>query len=218
MTAKRAQITCHDLDIRRWALAAARKENCAQFKASLSWLRNFKKRHNIVSRKITKFVSRSDVQRFNWKTLPSSRNLASRTLLIDQSGCNYETHSGRTVEIAGERKVERVVQSKNATTHSFTIMPTMSASGVLATPLYIVQQSLFNSPNLKISCSQSGKMGKSHLEEFVTDEYIPAVGPKSCLVVDSWSTFTEANIRAAIPREKEVTTFKKTHYQKARKH
>ncbi|KAK3918317.1 Jerky protein homolog-like [Frankliniella fusca] len=227
MLAKRSQIICHDLDVRRWALAAARRERCNQFKASPSWLRNFKIRHRIVSRKITKFVSRSDVQdreaienaaiAFQLENTTVTEEIGlENTFNTDQSGCNYETHCGRTLDIAGERKVERVVKSKNATTHSFTIMPTMSGSGVLTTPLYIVmrepkcvfgpqvQQTLFSSPNLKKSYSESGKMGKKHLEEFITDVFVPKTGPKSCLVVDSWSTFTEANIQAAIPVEKKV--------------
>jgi len=70
--------------------------------------------------------------------------------------------------------------------------------------VFQVQRTLFKSPNLKISCSESGKMGKKHLEEYIKDVYIPGVGPESCLVVDSWSTFTEENIRASIPEGKQV--------------
>lgn len=58
----------------------------------------------------------------------------------DQAGFNYEMHSGRTLDIQGEKKVERIVQSKNAATHSFTIMPMVSASGELKIPTYVVLQ------------------------------------------------------------------------------
>ena len=90
----------------------------------------------------------------------------------DQSGFTYELHSGRTFEIRGERKVEWIVQSKNACSHSFNIMPTVSADGELISSLYIVLQETngnfgpqvekdFVRPsNLKILCSKSGKMGK----------------------------------------------------------
>lgn len=60
--AKGRGATIHDLDLRRWALTASRQLNLQNFKASMSWTSRFKKAHTIVSRKITKFVSRSDVQ------------------------------------------------------------------------------------------------------------------------------------------------------------
>lgn len=62
MQAKRNHMTLHDIDIRRWALSIAKELHCDNFKASPSWVLNFKKAHNIVSRKVTKFVSRTDVQ------------------------------------------------------------------------------------------------------------------------------------------------------------
>lgn len=60
--AKNMKTIIHDLDLRRWALTIAKEVNCSSFKASLSWLRNFKKAHKIVSRRITKFVSTTDIQ------------------------------------------------------------------------------------------------------------------------------------------------------------
>ena len=66
MAAKRAHLTVHDLDIRRWALAIARNVNCSNFKASGTWLLNFKRAHKIVPRKITKFVSKADLK-VEWK-------------------------------------------------------------------------------------------------------------------------------------------------------
>lgn len=60
--AKRKKLILHDVDLRRWALSVARELNCEHFKASRSWVLKFKKAHSIVSRKITKFVSRADVR------------------------------------------------------------------------------------------------------------------------------------------------------------
>lgn len=134
----------------------------------------------------------------------------------DQSGFQYELHSTRSLDIKGEKKIERLVQSKNSTSHSFTIMPTMSADGILKSPLYIVLQETSNEfgpivretmirpENLKISCSKSGKMGKEHLEEWVKEVYIPNVTESDLLIIDSWSTFTEENIRKGIPENKQV--------------
>lgn len=59
---------------------------------------------------------------------------------IDQSAWQYEMHTGRSLEIRGEKKVEKIVQSKSATTHSFTIMPSITASGILKSPMYVVLQ------------------------------------------------------------------------------
>lgn len=56
------QRTVHDLDLRRWALQESRNLAPMKFKASTSWLFRFKKARGIVSRKITKFVSRADVK------------------------------------------------------------------------------------------------------------------------------------------------------------
>lgn len=140
-----------------------------------------------------------------------------------KSGYQYDRKfpSNSNVTFTGERKVERLVQSKNAMTHSFTIMPIVSASGELISPLYIVlqektgdkfgtqvAQNIFQCPNISVSCSKSGKMGKKHLEEWVSDVLVPATGDSCVLVVDSWSTFTEDNIRRQIPLGKQVTDFK----------
>lgn len=58
-----------------------------------------------------------------------------------------------------------------------------------------------------MSCSRSGKMGKEHLDEFVEKVYVPAIGEKSVLIVDKWSTFTEENILRKVPAGKDVSGF-----------
>ena len=58
----------------------------------------------------------------------------------DQSNFPKEVHSGRTLEFEGARHVRGVVQSISATTHSYTIQPTISKSGKLLSPLFIVLQ------------------------------------------------------------------------------
>jgi len=49
----------HGLDLRRWALEAKKEINFLHFKAGATWILNFKRKHGIVSRKITKFINRS---------------------------------------------------------------------------------------------------------------------------------------------------------------
>lgn len=44
----------HDIDLRRWVLKEAMDESLHNFVASSHWLYNFKYKHNIISRKVTK--------------------------------------------------------------------------------------------------------------------------------------------------------------------
>jgi len=44
----------HEIDLRRWALKKAMDESLHDFAASNHWLDTFKRRHNIISRKVTK--------------------------------------------------------------------------------------------------------------------------------------------------------------------
>lgn len=52
--AREKALPVHDIDLRRWALKQAMDESLYNFVASKHWLYNFKHKHNIVSRKITK--------------------------------------------------------------------------------------------------------------------------------------------------------------------
>ena len=54
----------HGRDLRRFALKTYNDEGNKNilFKASRSWVYNFKKVHHIVSRKITKFVTRKTLE------------------------------------------------------------------------------------------------------------------------------------------------------------
>jgi len=151
-SSKREHKIIHDLDLRRWAFQKARELECTNhFKASTWWLTQFKRTHRIVGRKITKFVSKKDVREkaaiqdsaldFVIDTMPLMNEFGLDNVFnSDQSGFQYEIHCGRTLADKGQKKVEIIAQSKNALTHSYTIMPTMSASGVLLEPLYMVLQ------------------------------------------------------------------------------
>ena len=55
-------ITIHDIDITRWTLKAQENINVIGFTALPWWVRKFKKLHRIVSRKITKFITKKPIQ------------------------------------------------------------------------------------------------------------------------------------------------------------
>lgn len=151
MDAKKNHRQVHDIDLRRWARKMARELQCAKFKASISWAQRFKAKNRIVSRKITKFVSKKDLKEkekiqdkaldFVLQTMPLLDEYGRENVYnSDHAGFSYELHAGRTLDIKGVRKVEIVTQSKNALTHSYTILPTMSAAGKLVEPLYLILQ------------------------------------------------------------------------------
>lgn len=56
--ARNRVLSVHDHDLRRWALQKAAEDSVLNFQASEHWLRAFKHRHRICSRKITKLVTR----------------------------------------------------------------------------------------------------------------------------------------------------------------
>lgn len=108
-------IIIHDIDIARWASRAQEKENAPGFSASETWVKRLKKIHNIVSRKITKFITK--------KSLLSKADLENKCDTFignvkyyidrygveniynsDQSGFQLELHSGRTLTHKGEKR------------------------------------------------------------------------------------------------------------------
>jgi hypothetical protein len=57
------QLPIHDRDLQRWAIGINKRlESPIKFTASTYWLHSFKSHYGIVSRKITKFVSKSSVR------------------------------------------------------------------------------------------------------------------------------------------------------------
>lgn len=102
-----------------------------------------------MSRKVTKFVSKKDIRNkepiqesalnFLIDTMPLLEEFGKENVVnADQSGFELELHAGRTLDFKGVKKVEVIAQSKNALTHSYTIMPTMTAAGKLIEPMYMV--------------------------------------------------------------------------------
>jgi hypothetical protein len=129
----------------------------------------------------------------------------------------FKIQSGRTLDYRGIRHVEAVAQSITATTHSYTIQPTISKNGKLLSPLFIVlqeptgsfgprvMQTLFTAPNIYVRSSKSGKLTKEELKIWFTEVFFPAVGERSVLLLDSWTTYKDkAMIKSVTPADKEL--------------
>lgn len=125
-------------------------------------------------------------------------------------------HPGRTLEYKGTKKVETVVQSVDATTHSYTIQPIISCDGEFLSPLLIVLQevkgmfgpiikkNLFTSPNVSAYPSKSGKVTKEILISWFKEIYFPNVSGNSVLIVDSWRTYNDKEAIGSVkPANKE---------------
>lgn len=94
-------------------------------------------------------------------------------LNTDQSGLQLEFPSSRTLSYRGEKTTLATVKSKNATTHSYTIQPTISLGGQIVGPIYVclkevngrmsenIKEKLTKYENVVIICSKSGKLSTS---------------------------------------------------------
>ena len=134
---------------------------------------------------------------------PLILNKLNSTYNTDQSGFNYELHSGRTLEVVGIKHISAKVQSLSALTHSYTIQPTISADGILLTPLFVilqekdgkfgpkVQQDLFKATNVFVVPSKSGKLNKEHIVTRFKEIFFPNSDKQSILLVDSWTTYKD---------------------------
>lgn len=131
----------HDYNLQRIMLEEAKKINFEKFKASQSFVDSFKQKFKIVSRKVTKFVTRTNIveasvtqergTQFVHK-IKLLKEVDPRIVLVnlDQSGLQLEMTYGRTLAIEGEVKIHGRVQRMNPTTHSFTITPMITSEGL----------------------------------------------------------------------------------------
>jgi hypothetical protein len=106
----------HDIDIARWGLKAQQEINASRFITSHTWVRNLKRRHNIVSRKVTKFVTKKSVKSKEIQESESNRFIQNVKYHIerfgleniynsDQSGFQLEMHSSRSLAIEGSKHI-----------------------------------------------------------------------------------------------------------------
>jgi hypothetical protein len=191
------------------------------FKASDSWLLLFKKKHRIVSRKITKFVSL--VNLLNMDEITASANLFVENVKInlprfhqdhvlntDQSGFNYLLKSSRMLSKKGEKLTIASTESKNKQTHSYTIQPLVSLSAKLVGRLFICLQEKDGKfgpqvkkavdaisrkcLNVKIVCSKSGKLQKNLVKLWANEVLYSGVEYKYLLLLDSWKGQTDGEL------------------------
>ena len=202
----------HDSDLTKWALAKKRIMGWEDFKASPSWLLRFKKRSRIAVRTITHIVSKKSIENMDVITakgmsfVDAIKPLINPSTLssfynVDQSGFKKELHSGGTLAFKGSRKIEAKVQSVGSTTHSYTIMPLISADGILHTPMFVVlqetgdtfgprvSQTMKKPPNLRIACSKSGLVKKQLMNEWFLKIFLKGYPLEKHLLCDSLSTY-----------------------------
>jgi hypothetical protein len=98
---------------------------------------------------------------------------ATEVMNTDQSGIELEMHSTRTLSYKGEKMT---VGSTNASTHSYTVQPTITLDGNLLSPIYLclkepkgrisenIRSHLFKTSNVIVMCSSSGKLTTSLVE------------------------------------------------------
>ncbi|OQV11597.1 hypothetical protein BV898_14095 [Hypsibius exemplaris] len=171
----------------------------------------FKKKMNIVSRKVTKFVTRSyDDERVDLKVKPdeflaleAKPYLENRGMAAfgnsDQSGFLRELHSGRSLTFRGERHVPGRIQSQNAMTHSYTIQSTITCDGRMFPQMLLclqevggkfgpqVEKIMFDAPNIHAMASSSGKLTKAHVLSWFEKDYFPFAEKDSTILLDSRS-------------------------------
>jgi len=210
VNARDQALPIHDLDLQRWALKVASEVKLDNFHASGGCLVNFKRKHGIVSRRITNIVTRHEiddyhiVQQSKQDFLSEYYNLLSdydpsEVINTDQSGVEKELYSTRTLSTIGLKKIYGIVSSKNASTHSYTIQPSISLDGKVVGPILLclqevngrmgdtVKKNLFKPVNVVITCSSSGKLTSSLVAYWRDKCLLPYIGKKCLLLSDSWA-------------------------------
>ncbi|CAF1080655.1 unnamed protein product [Adineta ricciae] len=204
-------LSVHDIDLRRWALKKAMDESLHNFTASHHWLLTFKHKHNIVSRKVTKVVTKRATQ--SKETIKTSADLfiadvrkrlpnyeKSEVINTDQSGIELEIRSTRTLSYKGEKITVGAVRSTNANTHSYTVQPAITLDGNLLSPIYLclkeptgrisenIRSHLFKTSNVIVTCSSSGKLTTSLVEYWRDQVLLPSIGQRKqfLLISDCW--------------------------------
>jgi len=210
--ARANSLPVHEVDIQRWALYQARAEGLDDFTASHHWLINFKRRNRISSRRVTKFICKREaadrslieksgdqfVQEVT-KQLPKYK--LDVVLNADQSSFHYELASNRTLSYVGEKTTYLSVKSVNALTHSYTVMPVISAAGCLINPVFIclqeptgrfpITKSILSVSNVVVTCSKSGKLTTSLFEYWIREVLNKVTNSRFLLLMDQWSPHTD---------------------------
>jgi len=145
----------HDVDIQKFGINAAAEFPLFEFKACITWVKEWKKKHNIVSRKVQKLRKQNTIRseeeieqsiakfRNEFSTEVTSFN-PSFVWNTDQVGFSYEIVSGRTLSYKGEKRTLGSAHSpKNRVTHSYSIQYIISLQGEIIGDAFVVLQVVF---------------------------------------------------------------------------
>lgn len=200
---------CHEQvttrTLQQWAMATAFPylSDKFSFVASFTWVKNFKNKHRIRQRKITKFISKNDVATLD-ETIQAAERFRTQTVLImqnynprfiintDQTGCTYESFYNRSLDFQGSKIVLVRKQNLAKTTHSYTAQYSLTISGELLPHVFIctqesgnkfgprvskeVERLMLEYGNVIVICSKSGKLTKELYQQFLETVMKPYVG------------------------------------------
>lgn len=179
-------------------------ENVLSFCASKSWVKKFKLKNKIVSRKITHKVSKkwTDIN----DTVQNQAN-ESRSIRFVK-----ELHSDRTLAIKGSKQVFGRVGSVAATTHSYMIMPVLVMNGTLLPHMYVLVSepsgrfpvhTAIDYPNIKAFAGKTANMSKQDLKVFLDEVLWPDLAGREnvLLLVDSWTSNKDDDLyKSTVPK------------------
>ena len=105
-----------------------------------------------------------------------------------------------TVSYNAEKNTTVLVRSSNSISHSYTVMPIITATGELLSPVLICLQeasgrlperkSTFSPNNVVLTCSHSGKLNASLIEHWIREVVDKVTSNQFLLLVDQWSPQT----------------------------
>nr|XP_034196479.1 uncharacterized protein LOC117612002 [Osmia lignaria] len=233
---KRRMVTSRLLQ--QWAMEAGRKfldeDAYKEFNASSRWIHNFKTRHRIRQRKVTKYVSDRDI-RIADKVSNAAHSFQVETAAIvqifnpdhvintDQTGVEYFISSGCTLSYKGEKQMEVNVHSVQKMTHSYTAQYALILSGKLLPKVFICLQEVSGRfgpqvsqevarlmeefGNVVVTCTKSGKLHTDTYKQFLNDVIEPYVQKNPFLyITDSWAGQTNPALYEQFKDENEQPT------------
>lgn len=188
--------------------------NLVGFTASTNWIHNWKVKNRIRARKATKVMSRKEA-RSREELIQASNEFAVEIREIisqkgpdmvyntDQTGIKLDMRPMFTLEEKGKRYVELEVQNKANLTHSYTLQPTLSASGKLLKPLFVVlqepkgdfgplvQRNMFKSDEIVVFATKSGSVDKPTVRKYFELFFNHPETNGSVLLIDSLTTYKD---------------------------
>ncbi|CAK9799263.1 hypothetical protein ANTPLA_LOCUS1961 [Anthophora plagiata] len=179
---------------------------------------NFKRKHNIRQRQVTRYVSRRKIttlqeieesaKRFQHQTknIITAGTIPPHFIInTGQTGCEYRTSIKRSLlSHKGEKATQIAIDSIFKMTHSYTaqyLIPKVficlqELKGSFGLQVQNIVESLMNQyENVFITCTKSGKLTTPRYKEFLENVLKPYVEKNEfCLMIDSWSGQTDNSL------------------------